>query len=220
MFFEPVGRVALVCLLNVIYNRQMPAATSSRTRTETRAHILAAAGRLFDRYGPVKTTVAEIARAAEMSPANIYNFFKSRDDVIEAVGEMRLADLRHKLIRGLSSRAVAWDGICHLFLEHASHARTHLENEKDLLRLQLIQRQNGWEFVTRFHEFIRAQLESLLRKGVASGEFSDVNPVETAPILFDCMINAVDPLLILKTDQAGHERQIKAQLDFLRRALR
>ena len=192
---------------------------SPRTRTETRAHILAAAGRLFDRYGPVKTTVSEIAREAGMSPANIYNFFKSRDDVIEAVGEMRLADLRHKLTRGLSSKAAAWDGISYLFLEHARHARAHLENEKDLLRLQLLQRQNGWEFVARFQDFIRTQLESLLRSGTASGEFSDVDPVETASILFNCMITAVDPLLILKVDQVRHERQIKAQLDFLRRSL-
>ncbi len=210
----------LAHFLNKIDNRQMSESASVRTRTETRVRILAAAGRLFDRYGPVKTTVSEIAREAGMSSANIYNFFKSRDDIIEAVGEMYMADLRHKLIRGLPDKATAWDGICTLFLEILRHARDHLANEKDLLRLQLLRRQNGWEFVTRLHDFVRAQLEALLRRGTASGEFGDVDPAATASILFDCMVAAVDPLLIMRIDQVPHERQVKAQLDFLRRALR
>ena len=195
-----------------------PAAT--RTRTETRTRILAAAGQLFDRFGPLKTTIADIARACEMSPANIYNFFKSRDEIIEAVGEIHLADLRHTLVRGLAQTSGSWNGICYMFLENARHVRRHLANEKDLLRLQLLVRQNEWQFVQRFHAFLRARLEQLLREGIASQEFGDLDPVAASSALFDCMVNAVDPLLILRCDPHRLDRQLRAQLNLLRQALR
>ena len=191
-----------------------------KTRMEVRTRILAAAGLLFDRYGPLKTTVADIAREAGMSPANIYNFFKSREDIIEAVGEIHLADLKHTLVRGLSHTKGSWDGICYLFCEHARALRSHLQNEKDLLQLQFLVRHKEWQFVRRFQEFFRAQLEDLLQEGVASKEFGDISPAEIGPVLFDCMINAMDPLMVMKDDPIRHERQIKAQLNLLKRALR
>ena len=187
---------------------------------ETRARILACASVLFDRYGPLKTTVADIARAAGMSPANIYNFFRSRDDIIEAVGEIQLADLTHTLVRGLARIKGSWDGIAYMFLENARHVRTHLANEKDLYHLLLLERQNEWQFVQRFHGFLRARLEELVRAGVASGEFGEVDPAEVGPALFACMISALSPVMILKHDPVQHERQIKAQLNLLQRALR
>jgi AcrR family transcriptional regulator len=49
--------------------------------TDVRERILVTAERLFREIGYQKTTVADIARALRMSPANIYRFFDSKKSI-------------------------------------------------------------------------------------------------------------------------------------------
>ena len=49
------------------------------TDTGVREQILVTAERLFREIGYQKTTVADIAKALRMSPANVYRFFDSKD---------------------------------------------------------------------------------------------------------------------------------------------
>jgi AcrR family transcriptional regulator len=50
-----------------------------------RQRIVQAAIRLHREFGFRKTTVADIARGASMSPANVYRFFVSKQAIEEAV---------------------------------------------------------------------------------------------------------------------------------------
>ena len=48
---------------------------------DTREKILITAERLFREIGYQKTTVADIAKALQMSPANVYRFFDSKRSI-------------------------------------------------------------------------------------------------------------------------------------------
>jgi AcrR family transcriptional regulator len=61
-----------------------------------RQRIVQAAIRLHRQIGFKKTTVADIARGASMSPANVYRFFASKQAIEEAV----VADLFEHGLRG------------------------------------------------------------------------------------------------------------------------
>ncbi|WP_145963865.1 helix-turn-helix domain-containing protein, partial [Bradyrhizobium algeriense] len=52
---------------------------------DTRGRIVATAERLFRQIGYQKTTVADIAKALRMSPANVYRFFDSKKAINEVV---------------------------------------------------------------------------------------------------------------------------------------
>src|ERR1700736_2183429 len=56
-----------------------------RTREETRQCILMAAWDHFRQLGFRKTTIADIAGSLDMSSANIYRFFPSKDALTEAI---------------------------------------------------------------------------------------------------------------------------------------
>lgn len=58
---------------------------SEQMRTEGRARILAAAGRLFAQLGYDRCAVADIAREAGMSQGNVYWYFASKDEILKAV---------------------------------------------------------------------------------------------------------------------------------------
>jgi len=63
----------------------------------TRDHIVEAADRLFYRQGYEHTSFADIADAVRISRGNFYYHFKSKDEILDAVIEGRLAATRDML---------------------------------------------------------------------------------------------------------------------------
>jgi AcrR family transcriptional regulator len=196
------------------------------TKDETRQAILLAAQQLFVRFGPIKTSVADIARELGMSPTNIYNFYSSRDAILEAVGELQLTTLKHRIAREIERAPDGWAKIEILYLTTFRNMRNHLENEKDILQLQAIAKKNDWKFVSDYYRFLLDLTTEIIRDGLESGFFylshgsaEPIEPRAAAEALFDCLVSTVDPLMIRKFDQPEHERRVKAQLKLLKRAL-
>src|SRR3712207_682433 len=63
----------------------------------TRSRIVDTAERLFREIGYQKTTVADIAKALRMSPANVYRFFDSKKAINEAVAERLIGEVEAQL---------------------------------------------------------------------------------------------------------------------------
>lgn len=71
-----------------------------RKKRQTRAAILAAAGKLFEARGYEHVTVAEIADAANISVKTLFTYFRSKEDLAFA-DEYRLRD---QLVEAIRSR--------------------------------------------------------------------------------------------------------------------
>jgi AcrR family transcriptional regulator len=65
----------------------------------TRDHIVEAADRLFYRQGYEHTSFSDIADVVQISRGNFYYHFKTKDEILDAVIELRLADTRAMLER-------------------------------------------------------------------------------------------------------------------------
>jgi TetR/AcrR family transcriptional repressor of nem operon len=63
----------------------------------TREHIVEAADRLFYRQGYEHTSFSDIANVVKISRGNFYFHFKSKDEILDAVINRRLADTRKML---------------------------------------------------------------------------------------------------------------------------
>jgi AcrR family transcriptional regulator len=190
------------------------------TKDMARQAILETAMDLFDRFGPAKTSVADIARCVGMSPANIYNFYPSRDAIIEAVGEVNLTTLKLRIMADAEHEPEHWNKIRILFLRTAEHLWSHLQNEKDILYLQLLERKYQWRFVCNFHQFLRDTAQATLSEGIAKGCFRPMDAKSAMLVLFDCMTGALDPLSIVRFYGADHQARFSAQLDLLEHAFR
>jgi AcrR family transcriptional regulator len=62
-----------------------------------RDRLVVAAGRLLHQQGVEKTTLADIAQAADVPVGNIYYYFKTKDELVRAVVEAYILDLRARL---------------------------------------------------------------------------------------------------------------------------
>lgn len=65
----------------------------------TRDHIVEAADQLFYRQGYEHTSFSDIADAVQISRGNFYYHFKSKDEILDAVINLRLAITREMLER-------------------------------------------------------------------------------------------------------------------------
>ncbi len=58
---------------------------NEQMRKESRKKILDTAGRLFSQQGYFSVRIADIARAAEMSPGNIYWYYPGKEEILKAI---------------------------------------------------------------------------------------------------------------------------------------
>jgi AcrR family transcriptional regulator len=148
---------------------------SDRSR---RDEILRAAARLVERLGPAKTTVADVAREAQIGVGTVYLEFASKEAIVEALSSARYTDVFDAM------NAAAQRGSYGERLSAVFDARTAA-----LLRLA-----NGGAHACdlvhcvspavaaakrRFAEEERALLVELLRRGAEIGELRVSDP-ETA----------------------------------------
>jgi AcrR family transcriptional regulator len=69
----------------------------SRTRPAKRERLITSAAELLHQQGVRNTTLAQIAAAADVPPGNVYYYFKTRDDLVRAVIDARLDEVRTML---------------------------------------------------------------------------------------------------------------------------
>ena len=62
-----------------------------------RYRLIAAACQLLHEQGVEKTTLGDIAQLADVPPGNVYYYFKTKDDIIEAVVQLHLQTIRATL---------------------------------------------------------------------------------------------------------------------------
>ena len=68
-----------------------------------RLNIISTAGQIFSKYGFKKTTMEEIATAVKMGKSSIYYYYKSKEEIFEAVVLHEANILRNELTKAIKS---------------------------------------------------------------------------------------------------------------------
>ena len=71
--------------------------SATATKGNKRDRLIASATELIHRQGVERPTLAEIAEAADVPPGNVYYYFKTKDELIDAVVEARASEVRELL---------------------------------------------------------------------------------------------------------------------------
>ncbi len=194
--------------------------TQRSTREQTRQRILAKTDELVRYYGFAKTTVADIAAALEMSPANIYKFFPSKDALIQAVAELKVAEVKRSLEEVISSSPGALARLEALALAIFRWHSQYFRHQSQLFQLMLAANAEHWDCVQDFKQFLSQKITEIIKVGVQAGEFQISDVSATTAVLIDCLVIVIEPSASPDPKNKLTEKRVRAVVEFLGRALR
>ena len=151
------------------------------SQAPVREQILDAAWKRFAQYGYGKTTMAEIAKDCDMSAANLYRFFKNKEDIGMALARQCLGQKEQRLravltLPGLTATQRLQSFVLTLF--HYTYEQFH-----DLPRInELVDTimKDYADVVAQHKDMARSLLATILTEGNQTGEFDIPNPTMTA----------------------------------------
>ena len=158
---------------------------------DPRDRILDAAEATLRRFGTEKTNVVDIARALEMSHANIYRFFPSKKVLLQAVADRWLVFLMTPLdaiaadeSQPAATRLADW-------LEKIRSAkRRKLQDDPEIFRIHFNIITETPEMLGAHLAHLQHQIEKILADGVASGELASGMDTTTVARAF---LHATEP---------------------------
>lgn len=190
-------------------------------RQENVDRILEAAERLFRHYGYGKTTVADIARDLGMSPANIYRFFSSKEEIHHAIcGRMLLASYQLTLdISRLPLSAGERLRRC-ISEQHKLTVETMLDDQK-VHEMVVVALERDWHVIDKHIDRLHEIYAEIIRQGIEAGEFVDRDPVVGARCFGASTSSLCNPQLVaqclLKQNRATPEDLIEFAIRALKK---
>jgi AcrR family transcriptional regulator len=188
---------------------------------ETRARIITTAEALFRRLGFNKTTVADIAAELEMSPANVYRFFPSKNAIVEAICKRSLGEVEEKAWTVARSKAPAAARLERLVLGILAFHMENFVTEQRVNELVVAAIEQSWDSIRAHKDMMRNVIELILRDGIAASEFDPIEPHETAELLMRSLVGFMHPLLVGQCLEEGEdiEAQARSSVQFILRAI-
>ncbi|MEO8673235.1 MAG: TetR/AcrR family transcriptional regulator [Tahibacter sp.] len=174
---------------------------------DVRDQIVAAATEHFTRYGYVKTTVSDLAKAVGFSKAYIYKFFESK----QAIGEMICANCLSAIEREVRAAIDEVDRppekLRRMFQAIVEASLRLLFQNRKLYEIAAAAATEGWQATRAYDERVKTIIQEILQEGRQSGDFERKTPLdETSAAVYLVMRPYLNPLLL----QYGFDQADKA----------
>jgi AcrR family transcriptional regulator len=187
---------------------------------ETRARILKEAERLFRHYGYSKTTVADIADACGMSSANVYRFFASKLEIVEAICNLIASGLEaqlHQIVIAEESASVRLTRFIEIVARHT--AETFIQ-EKKVHDMVVVAMEEHWSAIQRHLRAREAMLAAIIASGIESGEFKPQDPARAACCVHFALVGFCHPVVAAQCYDDPEKPTPAETAEFLIRALK
>ena len=207
-------------MTNFIILHKLDFALKKLTKEEKQERILAAADRLFRQYGFEKTTISDIAGELEMSPANIYKFFPSKNALVEASADRNLNLIRREVHAIASSGESVIRRIEEIVLSIFRFHQELFRNERQIFKMVIQAVEESWPCVAEYDDFLGETLETLVKEGMERGEFRPGSPAEVKTPLMDTLYVALRPHLRHFWTPEENDQRVRAHIAFVLSALK
>jgi len=186
----------------------------------TRCRILETAEAAFRDIGYQKTTVADIARTLRMSPANVYRFFDSKKAIHEAVIQRLMDETERRVtVAAQSGNASAADRLGAVIRVLHQTCAERCDANPRMQEMVAAAVAESWDVCAQHIERTAAIFETLVRSGVAAGEFAVDDPALAAACLHTAVLRYCHPTLVSQYPNVGIP-PLEVMIMFLIRGLR
>jgi len=181
---------------------------------EIRDHIILAAGTIFSHFGFKKATMEEIASATRKGKSSIYYYFKSKEEIFQAVVEKEAEELRGELMEEISKYDDPMEQLRGYILVRMRKLKK-VTNFYDALKSDYL---SHLEFINkirkRFDEDEIHIVTQILQTGINNGKFDVESPELSAVAIVTAMKGLEIPLFIQKS-QGNLEIRLDSLIKFL-----
>jgi AcrR family transcriptional regulator len=184
-----------------------------------RCKIIATAEKLFREIGYQKTTVADIARALGMSPANIYRFFAAKSEINQAVARQMMSEVEEAAREiALGSGGAAERLRALVMTIETMNAARYLSDRKlhDMVEAAL---NENWPIIAEHIENIDMIIGIVIASGMKSGEFAAGDAKLAARLAHTACVRYCHPRPMVECAERP-EPSSAQMVDFCLRALR
>jgi AcrR family transcriptional regulator len=189
-----------------------------KPESDTRSRIVTTAERFFREIGYQKTTVADIAKALKMSPANVYRFFDSKKAINEAVAELMTAQVRDRL-RAVAAQELPASTRLRQLLYGSHQAMIDMGvSEAKMMEMVEVAMTESWSVIEAHIAEVDAIMASVVADGIATGEFRALEPAVAGACIRAAMIRFCHPSIIVQCANMATPT-LEQQVDFIMSAL-
>ena len=172
---------------------------AENVETDTRERILLTAERLFREIGYQKTTVADIAKALRMSPANVYRFFDSKKSINEGVARSLMGGVESAAHNIAAKRGSASSRLRELLTTiHRMNSERYVGDSK-LHEMVEVAMEESWGVCEAHINQITETIGAVIAEGAASGEFEAPDVPLAAMCTCAAMIRFFHPQMIAQS---------------------
>ncbi|MBK4215597.1 TetR/AcrR family transcriptional regulator [Paracoccus caeni] len=165
-------------------------------RDDRKQEILTAARRCFLRNGMRGTSIALICKEAKISPGHLYYYFRSKDEIIEQMGEGYLADLHSHIAKAPQGTDLATTLLSELWAkkdwDDLTDSRFLFELLAEAGRNEAVQK-----ILVKDTESIRFLIIQILREAQADGRADAALDVENASLVLVAVLNIATMLPLM-----------------------
>jgi AcrR family transcriptional regulator len=188
--------------------------------TETRDRILNAAEELLRRHGIAKTTVVDVARALDMSHANVYRHFASKTELQDAVAQRWLRKIMEPLRAIVADKGSAADRLERWVLTLAAAKRAKVLSDPELFATYHAIAQEARDVVEAHVAELREHLATIIRDGVARAEFKVKDADAAAMAVLNATARFHHPYHVKESGGRDTSDEIRAVLKLVLAGLR
>ncbi|MEA3447555.1 MAG: TetR/AcrR family transcriptional regulator [Bacteroidota bacterium] len=177
-------------------------------------NLVTAAQKCFSKFGFQKSTMNDIAREARKGKSSLYYYFKSKEEIFEAVVKTEAEIFKTEVKKTLNQES-------DLKTRVRLYFTIRMKRFKELVNLYAAMRSNylkNQDFIEKIREtYDREELEfiqSMLEEGVEKNEFKVKSITDTSYALASALKGLEFPLVFNPTEQKLNER-IDALLNIL-----
>ena len=167
-----------------------------RNETDVRERIRVTAEQLFREIGYQKTTVADIAKALHMSPANVYRFFDSKKSITAGVARRLMGEVEQAsqvIVRKPESAAAR---LCELLeTMHRMNRERYAGNSK-MHEMVAVAMEENWDVCQKHVDCLIGVTADVIGDGVTSGEFHTPDIGGAALCVLTAMLRFIHPQFI------------------------
>lgn len=182
-----------------------------QTSTETSERILLEAERLFRHYGYAKTTMADIADACQMSPANLYRFFASKSALMEGICSRVTGEAERRFLQVVNADEPASRRLERMAEEMYRNTLENLLDHRKVHEMVVVAMEQQWGAVKAHLDRVCKMIQRIIEDGMKTGEFREQNAERAAKAVHAALVSICHPMVVAqKLDD--EERPTPAEL--------